>query len=110
MSMISPAGLPTATVMRASENFSRTARKAGRLITTSPSWPKSMMRMLRGAKVMGNANCQSATQADSLALLQVLIKKVYAGVVGADPILVQQQIMNLVGEDQLFKINTVLSQ
>src|SRR5215211_5130224 len=45
-------GLPTATVMRACGNLSRIALSAGRLKTTSPSWPKSMTRILRGSKVM----------------------------------------------------------
>jgi hypothetical protein len=48
-STTAPAALPTATVTRAPLNFRRTAPSAGRLKTTSPNWPKSMTRMLRGS-------------------------------------------------------------
>src|ERR1043165_2301923 len=107
---MAPLGLPTATVIRARGKFSRTARSAGRLITTSPSWPKSMMRILRGSKLIGNAKGQAgapdlaANGADSLALLQMLIKKVRARAIGQHPVLVQQQIVNLIGKNQFFEI------
>src|SRR5205814_9570823 len=55
ISIISAPGLPTATVIRAYGKRSRIAPSAGRLITTSPSWPKSMTRILQGSKVTSDA-------------------------------------------------------
>src|SRR6266478_1036392 len=44
------------TVMRACAKRERIARSAGRLMTTSPNWPKSITRMLRGLNVTSNAD------------------------------------------------------
>src|SRR6266404_6719161 len=44
------------TVMRACGKCERIARSAGRLMTTSPSWPKSITRMLRGLNVTSSAD------------------------------------------------------
>src|SRR6266516_772208 len=52
---IAAPGFPTATVIRAFGNRCRIARSAGKLSTTSPSWPKSITRMLRGSKLISNA-------------------------------------------------------
>ena len=49
--IMSALGLPTATVIFARGKCSRIARKAGRLSTTSPSWPKSITRMFRGSNL-----------------------------------------------------------
>src|ERR1051325_887454 len=53
-------GEPAATVMCACGNLSRMARSAGRLNTTSPSWPKSMTRILRGSKLIDIVESQKA--------------------------------------------------
>src|SRR5258708_17086758 len=51
ISIISAPGRPTATVRRACGKRPRIAPSAGKLMTTSPSWPKSITRILRGLKV-----------------------------------------------------------
>src|SRR5262249_18405991 len=104
MPTIWPAGFPTATVIRARGNFSLIARSDGRLITTSPSCPKSMTRMLPGSKLI------PATQTDNLRLLQMLVEKVSAGKIRAYPILMAQEIVNLVGINYFFKVHPVLTQ
>src|SRR4029079_9915914 len=80
------------------------ARSAGKLITTSPSWPKSMMRILRGLKSM------LVGRPGSLRSLQMLVKKVCPGVVRTQPVFVQQKIMNFVRVNDLFKVNIVRAQ
>jgi hypothetical protein len=40
----------------------------------------------------------------------MLIEKVCAGMISAQPILMPQKVVNLIGEDQFFKVNPVASQ
>src|SRR6266478_3948730 len=67
MSIIWAPGRPTMTVMRACGKRARIARSAGRLMTTSPSWPKSMTRILRGLNVTSNAYRKSPRRHDKRA-------------------------------------------
>src|ERR1051326_3834882 len=99
--MISELGVPAATVICACENFSRIARSAGKLITTSPSCPKSMTSKLRGWKSIVDV----ATGSRLALLLQMLVKKVRACVIRSHPIFVYQKTKNLIGHADLFNIH-----